>query len=697
MTAMRATSAPAAEARTTGRGPSGIARRLLEEFTPVEPRLLEVLSDEVIDSHWLDLRMRLSIAAEIAAPGFGQSYLMSVLRTQSSPQAALREIDSLLAFGCKHSDLSSQDRLVSERGEIRQEIQHFDRIMDLDTVLEGRGAHKRRREFVHQQGMTGAAERLFALVYERRLIRGAGHTDRGDLAAQAQQRIRAEKHYWTLRRTRAPFVAAVLATNAPSRVAETLIQQLEVSALKHPLVVAVGLTIYRSFLVGAELTCGALSLRPSQDGRRLETLAVSTQAASCLSLRRSGFRYEVEERCLLTGTAEDWHLHEAVTSVAERGWVALSLDRGRLAQHEQLPVALNRANGAGRIELAPNLALTTGGLPLVIYRAPQASRFRGSKGPGTDTVVKSLYGRLVHDGLRAVRLSLECGHVHADREVGPAQMRGLNLGADLVGGLAQSLSQGGSQLSLEVVPMVDDDHVDNRLSYSSYRQMFEAAGLPVADLILESSPILRGVAHDVLRRAIERDGQGYSLHEAGGNLYLESDGLRLELIEDLYGSMRNGCVMFEIALVAYRAARERIASVFWSQVGASPRDLHREMEDAYDSISDAAGRVAYQSEINALLVDPWEQVTSTIDQMPYLACLSQELSTIQEAGDGLVVLNVLEDYYLPQQLKVSRLATLLDIPLPMESVFFSPYGDGLTMLSHVLTDPGVDASERLSR
>jgi hypothetical protein len=272
---------------------------------------------------------------------------------------------------------------------------------------------------------------------------------------------------------------------------------------------------------------------------------------------------------------------------------------------------------------------------------------------------------------------MEVGHIHADRELGPIQERGIDIGGMVISEVAVLNEDRApdSRIRFEIIPMIDDDHVVNRLSYARYQRILAEKGMPAAEIVLESSPIMLDIACDLLKLAIRNDGQGYVLKRRGNNLYLESDPLRLELVEDADGDMRVGCIVYDTALTLYRSARDAMQSIFRARTGQEG-NVHDQMLAAYDSIVDPHDRAGYRRQLDRL----WKRPLATLaaeTETPYLDAYHRLRRSRLDASEAFIVLNVLEDYYEPLELKVKQLARLLGVEIVLDCLLFSPYGAGL--------------------
>lgn len=668
---------------------------LLEAFTPVDARVAWDLGPEVAVRHVSDLCKRLSLAAELSAPGIGADLLARALDRTDDADRLLGDIDALLEFGCLAEDLDGDQLPKAQRAEVRQEIRHFDRIMDLNSLRTSRLALKTRREFAFQEGDLGAAERLLVLVQERQMLAGRSRVAWRDLSAPLQREVTMHGEAGaSMRRSRAPIVAAATwAASAPQ--ARTLLLRLEELATRHPVAVALALVDYEAFVNhDAPAHAVVASLTPDGNEARADVRAAG-RSSWCL-FAKDDFELRLLARGRLDGLpcGGRWSRMVATEIAVPQGArLLVAADGGRLAETVDLEATLNRRRAHGRVDVSAALHQIIGARPFTWVRQPSA-RHRRQTGPDSSEVgFEPFIASMLETG-RPLHLSIECGHVHADREVGEAQMRGLRTGSALVTALREGAEQAGTGFSVDATPMVDDDHVLNRLRFADYEALFASHGLVVHDLILESSPLLRAVAHDVLRQALHRQGTGYDLELIGGNLYLEAPGLRLELVEDVEADMRNGCVLFEVGLVIYRAVRQELAPAFERLLGAGADSVHRRMAVAYDAAADPEERDAIRARFAGMYQDDWDQVQRTSDVTPLLDRYREVLARRRASGEQTVVLNVLENYYRPQQEKVLRLARLLDIELPLWAAFFSPYGRGLEwMRPCAQTDDALEAAQ----
>ena len=396
-----------------------------------------------------------------------------------------------------------------------------------------------------------------------------------------------------------------------------------------------------------------------------------------LVVGREGFRQVVRTCGLLEGRPLGGlaaGYARARLALAPDEWVVVvpAPAGGRL---DDLEERLNRPNRAGKVFLREALRSAFPESPAVLLHDRRAKPRRPAD---TDRRFVQAYVRELSGAVSgALHVSLEAGHIHSDRTMGAVQRRGLEIGRLLRDELLDRCAGRADELALELTPMVDDNHVVNRMAYAEYRRLTAAHGLPADDLILESSPVVGAIAIDILKRVLARDGERFVVEHLGDNVYLVSDGLRVELAQSARTDLRIGCVLFDTALGVYRTDRGAFSRLFFEQRGLRPYDLHRAMTEAYDAHPRPDDRDVIRSTFEALWRPTWPELQAQLGSTPYLDLYEAIAGARAKTGDRTVILNVLESYYEPLERKVLRLAELIDLEMPLEAVLFAPYGVGL--------------------
>ena len=259
--------------------------------------------------------------------------------------------------------------------------------------------------------------------------------------------------------------------------------------------------------------------------------------------------------------------------------------------------------------------------------------------------------------------SIECGHIHLDRDLDIDQETGAEIGAAVF----QMLSEQQTMAPL-LCPMMDDDHVLVRLRPLDYLEFLRRhfPGSPLR-LIPESSPVIRAIAVALYMRLLSTREEA-DFASRGRNLFLHlDDGSTCELFEDYTGSPVTGCVLFEAALLVYRTASDEfdayIARRFPSDTG-----VHQEAAHVLNGDEPHDAKVLSLTQ----LYERYRAVTDPASpDQDFSALVSRVLAAVPS---GMVHLNVLEDYYEVQQGKVRGLLAALRLPFGLVTVFFNAQG-----------------------
>lgn len=257
--------------------------------------------------------------------------------------------------------------------------------------------------------------------------------------------------------------------------------------------------------------------------------------------------------------------------------------------------------------------------------------------------------------------SIECGHLHLDRDIGVDQDIGMEIGINLFDLLVENQTE-----SPFLAPMMDDDHVLVHLKPEQYRAYLLAQFADRAfHLIPESSVIVRSIAvalHYRLQSRCDFD----HFRARGRNLFLAlPSGEWCELFEDYSQSEPiTGCVLFEAALLIYRSNHRRFDRYFMRRFGLS--------EHPHITVSRLLGE-AVAHDVAVQNIDRWRQqfsnVTNPHDPDVEVCSMVDELCCTTEYS--FVHLNVLEDYYESQQQKVRSILAKAEIPIVLLSLHFN--------------------------
>lgn len=274
--------------------------------------------------------------------------------------------------------------------------------------------------------------------------------------------------------------------------------------------------------------------------------------------------------------------------------------------------------------------------------------------------------------------SIECGHIHLDRDLDIDQEVGAVLGQR-----ARSVLQRRFGGAPALTPMMDDDHVLVKLRPGQYHTFLASVFTDTPmHLVAESSPIVRSIVTAMWQRVTDL-GLDDRLRERGTNLFLRigDGGDFCELFERYRdpdgqpGPAETGCVFFEAALLTYRCAPARFDRYFADRFGV---DVHTEIARILDN---APGHDAATADLKTFY-RRFAAVTDPRRPDPGIIGLVTDVLDTAGAAGRLAHLNVLEDYYEVQQHKVRALLDLLDLPFVLLTVHFNTQTGRIVLDGH---------------
>lgn len=274
--------------------------------------------------------------------------------------------------------------------------------------------------------------------------------------------------------------------------------------------------------------------------------------------------------------------------------------------------------------------------------------------------------------------SIECGHIHLDRDLDIDQEVGAVLGQH-----ARDVLQRRFGVAPVLTPMMDDDHVLVKLRPGQYRAFLATmfTDTPM-HLVAESSPIVRSIVTAMWQRLTDL-GLDDRLRERGANLFLRlgDGGDVCELFERYRGPggtpgpADTGCVFFETALLTYRCAPARFDQYFADRFGV---DVHTEIARILD---DADGHDAATADLE-IFYRRFAAVTDPRNPDPGILSLVTDVLDTAAAAGRIAHVNVLEDYYEVQQDKVRAVLDLLDLPFVLLTVHFNTQTGRIVLDGH---------------
>lgn len=598
-------------------------RDLLAAFSSLDHGSTGDLSEDQINEAVVRLLMRLAALTSLHGLNVPSRFLEDVRRCGESDIVSITS--SYLESG------SYVAGAVQDMSELQQEIVHFSRIVDVDPIgLDGDEARavRRLRKSINVPDSLKVLSELFIVARARVIQRGGSvpspvlrpsgvRSDIGEaVLVQAAVEstdfgIKITSSRRRLRRQAAYYFDALLSWLTPAEASLAISVYLAEAAGKH------AFEIDAAWMHGQTMV-GLLSSHSDPEAEydtpfdaamaafpRLQSVAATPE-----------FAIEASQRAVQAG---------ALTVLTRVDGPAINFETG--VDGGSLTVALS---------------------PLAY--APT---------PDPNSLALTAVGLLSQIGCGPVR-SIECGHVHLDRDLDIDQEVGARIGKEVYGYLR---AQGGPPPMM--APMVDDDHVLVKLRPSEFTD-FMRKRLGTENefhLILESNPIVRAIVVTLFDQL--RTNSPQRLAYRGGNTYVRlNDGTHCELFEGWEGSIANGCVLFETALLVYRTDVARFDEHVRRRLGFN-EDIQNKAANILDSDLAHDQKVA---EIRSLYM-PLDPLTNPRSPDLEFSCLVHEiLSTVEPQ---VVHLNVLEDYYEVQQNKVRKLLALIGIPIRLISIHFN--------------------------
>jgi len=249
-------------------------------------------------------------------------------------------------------------------------------------------------------------------------------------------------------------------------------------------------------------------------------------------------------------------------------------------------------------------------------------------------------------------VSLEAGHIHADRKPTNLQKLGITIGAKLYSQLEQM------GINVKKQPMIDEDHVINSLDYVSYLNLMYSLGYDAEELIFESSPVIREIAVATIVTLLSQQPESFSMNGNALIFNVPDTELQVEFIKDITEPVIElGCVIFDVGLSLYKAFPE--LEYLYSNVPG--KNIHQEMLKIYNEKVSSAERSKSSKEKFPVKTKTYSELESH-EGLPQLP------------SKNIAVCNVLEGFYAPQQEKLKAVLTSLGIDLNIIGISITDQG-----------------------
>lgn len=676
---------------TTHTLPQGVAQLVLD-FKGLDVDIFYALPSNKQQQFYELTKAELMILAESAKSG-ASSLLSAVFKAleNSTPYSDEQKnnISALLEFGTPYQDLCLTDKEIAEKHEIRDEFGHFSRIMGLDAVLEesadssldtdSETAFRQCKDFhrflmaLNERGVDRGYTQEYLPVHEESNTEGRREINHNYIAVYKNKFDN--------------IVAVVFANDTTNQAASQELKELadvyERFLTQYPFEVSNLLLDYYAYLRKLSDGIGFVAAQEfvKEGIRYVKTALVGSATIIHLTAKseQDFFRKKVKtviaskDTTTAIGGNSPTPFHTKVFAVEQRDTLLLvPADLSNTyTTLEELETIVNKEGGNGKIlpsnniqELLATHKIKSGTVGMHVGRVEEHvpldwNTLLPTSGLSESDTVRQL--ATTHQ-----KMNIETAHVHADRNEGLAQRAGVLIANYLI----EQVKAINPTLEIERTAMIDEYHVINRINYDSYYQMLEELNYPLDELTLESSPVVKALSHDILKYVLKNHSSGdqYDIVEKGNNIYLTYDNGRkvIELIEDAPGAFVSGCILFDIALTLYKRQPETLQRMYLERnpikrlagINSDNDNLHDLMIEVYKHEPSPSKRDELVAELIQEKPMTYARLTHEIDETPYL-------DAVFAAKDdaSVAVVNVLEEFYRPQQGKHNRFLSFLGFPL----------------------------------
>ena len=644
----------------------GINPRLLEELPVSQQQVVAAL-----------VQKELFILAESAQPGAASRLadFFQSIEGELTPQQ-VTELSAFVEFGMAFGELPPDLQQEAQQGEILDEMNHFSRIMSLDRILVGNLKFPMTVPLAKAQCKEFA--RFLWLIFERRNQKLGPRFDLRVFPRETEGNFALQDGVGVFKKVKTDnligLVFSVDETSASTQAElKRLIGVLEEFCASFSFEQALFLFDLFLFLIQVPLKCGFVCLKETVCQEGVSTIKAIGTAGTVLTLIPSDTPFEftaVRNQSLVTipGSSfgqlapsliqqQEFRLPAAQSRVIIAPPTSIL---GRLTESELLEL-VNSKDRHGKVLVTNNIRnflqanKTSAVFQMLRTNSPQVQQ----QEVGDFNNVFELPNELFD----VAQIVVESAHIHADRDPSVSQLQTIELRNQFV----KQLTDIQPQVAAKDILMIDDLHVVNRIDYQAYLSVLAQQGFQPDEVVLESSPLIRAVAVDVVQELFQQQQPSgrFELMVKGSNLYLVLQSQRvIELIGDVEGKNQIGCVLFDVAFTLYKRNVSAFQRIFNQQTGrSSTADIHQELIEFYQQNPDPIQRQ--------------EQVESLFTPFPSLMSLQDGARELQFLGQGeenaqqTAVVNIHEVFYRPQQAKVNAVLDLLEQPR-LFSIYLNP-------------------------
>lgn len=626
-------------------------------FKGIDPLMLESLSPSIRKQLSQKTLKELFIIAESAQPGAASLLSKVILSFKRNSELAQLQINSLLLFGSLFESLNSELKKEVQMKELQQELNHFSRIMGLDEIITGGTLLPLDEGAAFRQCKDFA--RFMWLVSERRGQKKRDLPVQQPLPYLSKQNIKVEGNCIRIAEKRKANIAILVFSEKNTVKTEKLFRPAKVLvAFLNQFDTKTSVLLFDLFLfltknnleLNILLSEELIDLGGERTFRVLGTggfvALTKREPETLINTVLEITEYKDVNGCL--GTNLPLTLNEKVCAASPNASLFLFPIGAKKAinlSKKSLQKILNKADSKGKIFPDNNLknVLFTKDAKIPFSKLKPASSITPQSAAKKRVSLGNV--SLPKNLVNAKKLTFETAHLHADRVSSQTQFDTVLARQAIL----TKLKKQGFRGDVEDILMIDDYHVVNRLDYNVYLSELNRIGFSPDIIVPESSPLIRAVSIDVLKKLIAEISN--NIFEKNQNLYLSLGGGKIvELIQGVYKEQILGCVLFDTAFSLFKKNTKSMNDLFnnyFSRKASS--DINAELVNFYKKEKNPEKRKNFMEKV----LFPFPKISELKG--------NQVTPFLDLAEEGTEVVNVHEIFYRPQQAKVNAVLELLGL------------------------------------
>ena len=646
--------------------------KLLGLYKGVNPELFSELSPEKQAYTISKTIKELCLIAESGKSGAG-SKLYDLLR---NPKIDIYDVESLLEYGKPFSDLTENEKKYVKRLEIQQEFGHFSRIMNLDGVITGKEPDAK--------DVVMDFSRFLELMTERRNDRNSSSLSNfGRPVNDVTHFVTNSPACGLMDATSTDKTIALLGVQKRNKIFHPKATLVEYNNLINRFDTKTSTLLFDYLLYLDKRSCVGLAFVVAHKSSDKDSVVEFTGSGGCgvlvtIPKKDNFYKAQVLKR-MVVGGESPWAFAKHKQTCIENSDLTYSglnitvylfhpdsFSHISTLSNRELEKILNRSHKNGWFN-QPN-ALTSylksinenTQIISMKLKPDSTSGFNRHEKPDRVRTLDSIKeSKIIKEVSKSKKIALETAHIHADRNPGEEQWECL----DYTKMLVNLINENGFTGKIATSTMIDEYHVINRLNFKKYLRQLKVKGMSIREVIMESSPLIRFIAIDILQFLANEDNlnEDTKVVKKGGNLYLEftKHGAIIELLANADNNPMIGCVLFDVALCLYKSNSRFYINKYNKRLGLKKSEnINDILMKYYDEEKSIDKRRRFM-----------ESFFVKIPNLKELKKNSKKLN-IQFPKSSTLLLNILAHFYKPQQRKVNMFLKILK-QRPLYSFFYN--------------------------